>query len=265
MKEIIRSYRTTNKKMLYFVAISLAAVLVFSFFLNTPKATKGGDNFMASLAAPKEEVGAPFNVAGVEAKAVYVFDLLKSKPLFAMNEREQLPLASLTKIMTITLADEFIPRESFETLREKFNAALVSSSNEAAVFLATEAASSSKKDFIEAMNDRARALNLKQTYFLNETGLDISNGISGAYGSAEDVSRLLIYAVKKENTNITAGDVAPLIASKTGFTDLAGGNLAVIFDVALGHPVAAVVLGSSKDGRFTDMEKIIKATKEYLK
>jgi len=62
------------------------------------------------------------------------------------------------------------------------------------------------------------------------------------------------------NTNAAVGDVPGLIGSKTGFTDLAGGNLVVAFDAGLGHPIIAVVLGSSFDGRFDDMKKLVAAS-----
>jgi D-alanyl-D-alanine carboxypeptidase len=48
--------------------------------------------------------------------------------------------------------------------------------------------------------------------------------------------------------------------SKTGYTDLAGGNLAVVFDAGIGHPVAVVVLGSTKEERFTDVQRLVRAT-----
>ena len=48
---------------------------------------------------------------------------------------------------------------------------------------------------------------------------------------------------------------------KTGLTDLAGGNLAVVFDVGLAHPVVAVVLGSTESGRFVDMQKLVDAAR----
>ena len=51
-----------------------------------------------------------------------------------------------------------------------------------------------------------------------------------------------------------------LLRSKTGFTDLAGGNLAVIFDAGMNHPVAIVVLGSTQSGRFTDVKTLMAAT-----
>ena len=51
-----------------------------------------------------------------------------------------------------------------------------------------------------------------------------------------------------------------MLLSKTGLTDLAGGNLSLVFDVGIGHPVAVVVLGSTKSARFTDGVELVHAT-----
>jgi len=51
-----------------------------------------------------------------------------------------------------------------------------------------------------------------------------------------------------------------ILLSKTGYTDLAGGNLVVVFDAGINHRVAVVVLGSTQTARFTDVEKLIHAT-----
>ena len=51
-----------------------------------------------------------------------------------------------------------------------------------------------------------------------------------------------------------------MLASKTGFTDLAGGNLAVAFNAGLLRPVVVVVLGSTRDEREEDVQKLIHAT-----
>ncbi|MCX6789964.1 MAG: hypothetical protein NTV60_00350, partial [Candidatus Kaiserbacteria bacterium] len=50
------------------------------------------------------------------------------------------------------------------------------------------------------------------------------------------------------------------LLSKTGYTELAGGNLALVFDAGIEHPIAVVVLGSSKEARFTDGTALINAT-----
>ncbi len=54
------------------------------------------------------------------------------------------------------------------------------------------------------------------------------------------------------------------MASKTGFSDLAGGNLAVVYDAGINHPIVAVILGSTYTDRFIDMVELIKATNIYL-
>jgi D-alanyl-D-alanine carboxypeptidase len=51
---------------------------------------------------------------------------------------------------------------------------------------------------------------------------------------------------------------------KTGTTDLAGGNLAIVFDIGLAHPITAVVLGSSERGRFTDMRKLVETARKAV-
>jgi len=53
--------------------------------------------------------------------------------------------------------------------------------------------------------------------------------------------------------------VPGFIAGKTGYTDLAGGNLVVVFDVEPGQPLIAVALGSTQEGRFSDIRALINA------
>lgn len=143
--------------------------------------------------------------------------------------------------------------------------------------------------FVKAMNVRAKELGLTSTYFRNPTGLDISETEAGAYGTARDVARLLGYIVENRpelleattvakdvfydesgaahqasNTNQAAEAIPALIASKTGYTTLAGGNLAVAFDVGVNHPVVAVVLGSTHQGRFSDTLGLVRAARREL-
>jgi len=216
----------------------------------------------------KSAVSNPFENLNLEARAVYVFDLVKNEPIFELNSQAQLPLASLTKIMTAIVARETHPRGQILKL---IDSALAQSSNAAASSLA-----SMDKNFIDLMNKKAKELNLHQTYFLNETGLDISKNVAGGYGSARDIAKLISYVIKNNpelfevttngefNSNIYASSTTLLIASKTGFTNLAGGNLAIVFDAGFEHPIVAVVLSSSKEGRFSDMQKLIEATFQYL-
>ncbi len=157
---------------------------------------------------------------------------------------------------------------------------LVSSSNDSAAAVAQ-----AFPPFIDMMNTKAGELGLESMSFKNATGLDIDEANdTGGYGSAEDVAKLFEYSVKKhpelfdstryasqqfysniashkaENTNDALKRVPNSIASKTGFTTKAGGNLAMIFDRGLNEPVILVVLGSTYDGRFSDIELLASST-----
>ncbi len=250
------------------------AVVILLFLIFYPAPTEPKGNFAETVAGPFENIN-------LEARAAVVFDLVKDESVFELNSNVQLPLASLAKIMTVLVAGEIIPAEKMENLSKTINLALVQSSNEAAVELAVEASKFlSKETFLERMNRKAGEFSLNQTFFLNETGLDISPETSGAYGSASDVIELMKRALAYNpdlfeattnpvdgeaiNTNTYATSTTLLIASKTGLTDLAGGNLAIIFDAGFSRPMAIVVLGSSKEGRFSDVQKLIKATFNYL-
>lgn len=135
----------------------------------------------------------------------------------------------------------------------------------------------------DAMNTEARHLGLNQSFFLNPTGLDINPNTAGGYGSAYDVAVLagafvrnhpeLFSATAAPTVTIGRGartltadsTAAPLLAipgllgAKTGYTDLAGGNLVAAFDIELGRPVIIAVLGSTREGRFEDVKKLIEA------
>ncbi len=144
--------------------------------------------------------------------------------------------------------------------------------------------------YMADLNKTAGTLGLSHTYFLNSTGLDLSANTSGAYGSASDVARLAaafmhdyptyfelstkqsvtvpvrsgttIRQVTAEATALPILDIPGIIGAKTGYTTLAGGNLVVAFDEDINHPLIAVVLGSSEEGRFTDIRTLIQAARE---
>ena len=144
-------------------------------------------------------------------------------------------------------------------------------------------------DFVGEINRKAGILGLKNTYFWNETGLDESDIKGGAYGTAKDISVLLeyilthnpaLFAATKEattrfqsldnhlhvatNTNDIVAEIPGLLISKTGFTDTAGGNLAIVFDPELGRPIIISILGSTEEGRFEDARILIAAIMEYI-
>ncbi len=170
---------------------------------------------------------------------------------------------------------------------------MMTSSNAASAALASNAfsgISAGNNTFVEEMNRVAKLIGMDNSYFYNVTGLDNSATSAGAHGSVNDVVTLFEYTLKNypeilestgktsavfrsidgfvhqvENTNKIVGKLPNIIASKTGFTNIAGGNLAVVIDPALNRPVIIVVLGSTSLGRFSDVEKLAEKTEEYFK
>lgn len=256
----------------------------------------------------------PFRDINITAKSAVIWDIRGQKFVYQKNEKDVWPLASLTKLMTTLAASELLPEESIVMIKssdvdreekaelqvgERWNLndlislTLLSSSNTgsraiasvAGAFLGQGQGRSGEEVFVEYLNRRAFELGLKSTQFYNDSGLDVNEQHSGAYGSAQDIAILLDYIVKEKpelleptthsklkvvsndnlvhnikNTNAAVDLVPGILGSKTGFTDLAQGNLAVAFSPAMEGPFIAVVLGSTADGRFSDIEKLVSAT-----
>ncbi len=235
-----------------------------------------------------------FKNLNLEARAVMVYDVNSGRMLYAKNEREILPIASLTKLMTVLAARrELTPAAvvsfaSHDWLPQAvFDYALVTSSNAAAAAIAREVEAETGESLVSRMNALALELGLTETSFNNPTGLDELDGEPTSLSSASDIAELLAYILKTDraliaatawpdlqvaaldgvrfslhNTNILAGEIPGLLASKTGYTRGAEGSLAVIFDRGLNEPTVVVVLGSSEDGRFADMRSLVNATLE---
>lgn len=266
--------------------------------------------FMRPAPAPVVETApaAPdaFAQVPIEAKAAIVYDLATDEILYAKNAEAQLPLASLTKLLTIHAAlaelspetPVTIPLEATRleaprafnvgqtfSLADLARLTLTASLNDGATAIALATAERENHTQTEMLAGAAAALNLSQTYAVNGSGLDVSTAISGGYGSAHDLARLAGALVseaptiaeattessaeatsaggthfKVKNTDPVVGTIPRLLLSKTGYTDLAGGNLALVFDAGIRHPIAVVVLGSSKKERFTDGAALVAAT-----
>ncbi|MEA1937398.1 MAG: D-alanyl-D-alanine carboxypeptidase family protein [Patescibacteria group bacterium] len=152
----------------------------------------------------------------VKAKSAIVLDAKTGAVLYSKNSDEDLPIASLTKIMTALVildnvdlnAEVIISRNAFNTGGSKNGLAvgekisvenllrvmLVNSNNIAAVALA-EHTSGSADNFSVLMNEKANLIGLENTEFFNPSGLDgkENNNISTAY----EMARLVDYALEK--------------------------------------------------------------------
>ena len=146
----------------------------------------------------------------VPCKAALLMDETTGQVLYAKNADSQLPIASITKVMTMLLVFEALdsgkinlqdtvpitehafsmggsqiwlePGEIF-TVHELLKAVAVSSANDAAVALA-EFVGGSETAFCDMMNTRAQQLGMNNTHFVNACGLDADGHLSTAYDVA---------------------------------------------------------------------------------
>lgn len=201
---------------------------------------------------------------------------------------ELLPATSTVSIGANDLAQDgdtgLLLNERWQ-FRKLLDFTLAVSSNDGASAIA----SSASPVFVEKMNEKAKFLNLSSMQFFNPTGLDESLTQSGGYGSASDVAKLFSYTLDQHpevfaatryarfttssldninhtavNTDAEINNIPGIIGSKTGFSDLAGGNLAVVYDAGVNYPIIVVVLGSTYDARFTDITALIQASNQSL-
>jgi D-alanyl-D-alanine carboxypeptidase len=285
------------------IALLLASGLlaIFLFIPLAPRTLPAPAITVATSTVPDAFAQVP-----LEAKAAIVYDLATKEVLYEKNAGAQLPLASLTKLLTVYAAlSELSPNTPITIPADAtkvdaprvFNAGqtfsladlarltLTASLNDGAAAIAEATAASESRTQAEALAGAAAALDLAQTYAVNGSGLDMSTSVSGGYGSAADLAVLAGALADKApaiaaattqssakavsaggtaftvvNTDPVVGTIPSILLSKTGYTDLAGGNLVLVFDAGIKHPIAVVVLGSSKTARFTDGTALVAAT-----
>jgi serine-type D-Ala-D-Ala carboxypeptidase (penicillin-binding protein 5/6) len=164
----------------------------------------------------------------INARATVLMDPTSGRVLYGQNEHQRLPPASVTKVMTMLLILEAVDQgrvkwndmirtsaKAYEMggsqvflkegeefpLHEMFKAIAVVSANDASAAVA-EHLYGSIPDFVDAMNERAKRLGLKDTHFGNETGLPDPTHYSSAYDLAVISSELLKHPVVLKYTSI---------------------------------------------------------------
>jgi D-alanyl-D-alanine carboxypeptidase (penicillin-binding protein 5/6) len=217
----------------------------------------------------------------VNARAYLVADGRTGEVLLTQNPRRQVPIASLTKLMTVLLTLEHSrltdivtvsPRavavgESSAhlrageqlTVRDLLEAALIQSANDAAWALAEHIGRGDEGRFVFMMNRRARQLGLADTHYERPDGLDAVGHVS----SARDVTTLARILMRKpavrqivamrdatiaggrrlHTWNDLLGSFPGIVGVKTGHTRAAGWS-EVAAARGAGVTVYATVIGS---------------------
>ena len=156
----------------------------------------------------------------INAKSAILIDYHTKEVIYEKNSHDKLPPASISKIMTLLLGMEALENGKIElsdkvrisahaagmggsqlwleegevqTVEDLFKAICLRSANDASVALA-EHISGSEQTFVKAMNEKAKMLNMKDSNFVNATGLPHENH----YVSAYDVGLMSAELLKHE-------------------------------------------------------------------
>lgn len=233
----------------------------------------------------------------LSAKSALVYDMTSNSVLFEKNSTERLPMASITKIMTAIIAienkkadDEYLVTKDalvgensmgltegeVMRLEDLLYGLILPSGNDAAETLAQNYPKR-RKAFIDAMNNKAKALGLTNTHFTNPSGLE---GDGDQYTTAYDLLVITKYAMNNfplfrkvvstvsqeipqtkthkyfylENETNLLTSYPGVKGIKTGFTDEANLCLVTYLDYK-GHQIIGIILGSNN--RREEMKELL--------
>ena len=198
------------------VEVLILAVLAFAFCWNRGLGTKISGFFGRFDRPPVKEL----DVTGVNSSNIVLMDVKSGIVIGDLNGKEQIYPASMTKIMTaivaleafsdldheITLSENifyaldgqdatqagFQPGESVR-VRDLVYGVMLPSGAECCLALADEV-SGSEEAFVEKMNKKAKSIGMKDTHFMDCTGLHDPEHYSTAY----DIALLLKYALHND-------------------------------------------------------------------
>ena len=154
-------------------------------------------------------------------KSAVLIEKISKQVLYENASHEKLPIASVTKLMTVLLTLEHIDNGSISlddkvmvssnasgmggsqifldsdneyVLGELLKSVIVASANDSSVALA-EYIAGSENNFVRMMNERAKELNMLDTNYANCTGLPSAEGYSSAYDQALVLREVLDYDI----------------------------------------------------------------------
>lgn len=154
----------------------------------------------------------------IQAKSALLMDYHTEEVIYEKNPHEKLPPASVSKIMTLLLGMEaletgkinltdqvrisshaagmggsqlWLEEGETQTVEDLFKSIAIRSANDASVALAEHIAGS-EEIFVKMMNEKAKSLGMKNTNFMNASGLPDENH----YVSAYDVALMSVELLK---------------------------------------------------------------------
>ena len=256
-----------------------------------------------ALVLVQSAAGSGASAPEVNARAYLVMNPTTGDVLVGKNVNARLPIASLTKLMTVDIAlqhlslDQYVTVSSLATqageegaglvagekilVSDLVRAALIQSANDAADALADAASNGNRALFVSWMNREARDLRLTRTHFVRPDGLDTA----GHYSSARDITRLAEWVmgssevretVRLQTSTISRGRVMKtwndllgvfpgVVGVKTGHTDDAGWCQVALLERG-GLRIYATVLGApSRAVRNQDLIELLRYARTRYK
>lgn len=236
----------------------------------------------------------------IKAKSAILLEPVTGQILYESNADEQTAPASITKIMSLLLVMEALengtlaldtvvtasehacsmggsqiwlePNEQM-TVDELLKAAVIASANDATVALG-EAIAGSEEGFVNLMNEKAKALGMNNTHFINCTGLDAEGHLTSAHDVAIMSAQLIRHDLIKQystvwmdslrngeselvNTNKLVRFYEGCTGLKTGTTSSAGYCLSATAERGGMQLVAVVMDGETSTDRFEGAKKLL--------
>lgn len=252
---------------------------------------------------PRRNLQPDFDIKKITAQAAYAMDKETNAPLFFLKENEPRSIGSLTKLMTaLVFLDNKPDWEQVMTIEEGdgrqgrlylvesekvlvkdlFHISLIGSSNNATMALA-RSTGLSLQEFVSKMNEKAGKLGLRQTRFVEPTGLDPAN-----QSTAKEMAWLLKAALAEkpiqeaasqksysfrlvqggtprriDSTNLLlaeggcSGEISKICGGKTGFVEEAGYCFGMETEDKNQHQIIVMVLGSQTHlNRFSEAKAL---------
>ncbi len=203
------------------VGMTTVTVLLFLMLAVMPirgasAADGGGIPSLGGVVATAGEPSLPVALTGASARGAVLMEAISGEVVFGQNENARLSMASTTKIMTALVALERLPLDTSVTiteasvgiegssiyltagetltLEELLYALMLESANDAAVAIAV-AVAGDVSGFAALMNEKATALGLTDTQFVNPHGLDAE----GHYTTAKELALIARAALANED------------------------------------------------------------------
>ncbi|MCC2595648.1 D-alanyl-D-alanine endopeptidase [Pusillimonas sp. MFBS29] len=259
---------------------------------------QNGSDIVVNRPAPDDDLAPLTDLASLRAEVAFVQDLETQHVLYDKNSDAIRPIASISKLMTalvvtesglpmdevLTISDADVDRMRYSRSRlpvgteltrgEMLHLALMSSENRAAHALGRYYPGGMPA-FVRAMNDKARALGMRNTHFIEPTGLSSEN-----VSTSRDLVKLLQATREQKlihrystddkheftvsrgrqlayrNTNRLVRNAKwDIQVSKTGFINEAGECLVMLTRID-NRDVAIVLLNASNHTRIGDAVRI---------